>query len=175
MHDSIGWPLARNKIRRGKINHTFGMVRRNRNGTKRPHQGWDFQVEVGYRCYAIADGEIAAIRDIGAYGKQIIHKFRFDLDDDGNEDVLYAVYCHLSRIQVEVGQAVAKGQQIGLSGNTGNARSMKGDDQHLHFEIRERPITGRGLTGRYSPLHVFGECPLHDWVDHPGPMKKIRR
>ncbi len=160
MHPSIGWPLAKNKIRRGMINHTFGMVRRNRNGTKRPHQGWDFESPAGYRCYAVADGRVHTVRDVGAYGKQVILEFRFDLDNDGNEDVLYAMYAHLSRIDVVAGQNVAKGQQVGLTGNTGNARSMHGPDQHLHFELRDKPLPGRGLAHRYSPLHIFGVCPL---------------
>lgn len=158
---AIGWPLARNIIRRGSINHTFGMVRRNANGSRRPHQGWDFEAEPGYRCYAVADGEVAMVRDVGAYGKHVILQFRFDFDGDGDVDVLYAVYCHLSRIDVVPGQKVAKGEQLGLTGNSGNARSMRGKDQHLHFEIRTKPIAGRGLANRYSPMVIFKHCPLN--------------
>lgn len=160
MNNSIGWPLAKNKIRRGMLNHTFGMVRRNRNGTRRPHQGWDFESPAGYRIYAIADGKIAKIRNVGAYGLQVIMEFRFDFDGDGDADVLYAFYAHLSRTDVVEGQTVRKGDVLGLTGNSGNARGMRGDDQHLHFEIRTRPITGRGLSGRYSPMVVFKQCPL---------------
>lgn len=156
----IGWPLHRNIIRRGSINNTFGMVRRNANGTRRPHQGWDFATPPGYRCYAVADGVIETVRDVGAYGKQVILRFRFDFDGDGDEDTLFAAYCHLSRIDVQPGQHVRRGEQIGLSGNTGNARGMRGEDQHLHFEVRTRPLPGRGLAHRYSPLVIFGECPL---------------
>lgn len=36
MDRAIDWPLDRNRIRRGLINHTFGMVRRNADGTERP-------------------------------------------------------------------------------------------------------------------------------------------
>ena len=41
------------------------------------------------------------------------------------------LYAHLSRVDVAVGQQVAKGQQIGAIGATGMAT---GD--HLHFEVR---------------------------------------
>lgn len=164
MNKSIGWPLTTNKIRRGMINHTFGMVRRNRNGTKRPHQGWDFESPAGYRCYAVSDGVVHTVREVGAYGKQVIIEFHFDYDSDGQKDVLYAFYAHLSRIDVVAGQTVAKGEQIGLTGNTGNARSMRGQDQHLHFELRDKPLPGRGLAHRYSPMHIFGQCPLHEAV-----------
>lgn len=161
MNEAITWPLASNQIRRGLVNHTFGMVRRNRDGSRRPHQGWDFYSEPGYRIYAVADGTIELTRNVGAYGQQVILRFLFDFDGDGDGDVLYAAYCHLSRIDVEPGQRVSKGEQLGLTGNSGNARSMRGKDQHLHFEVRTRPLPGRGLAHRYSPMVIFGECPLH--------------
>ena len=164
MSTSIGWPLARNRIRRGSIRHTFGMVRRNGDGSKRPHQGWDFEAEAGTPCYAIADGTIAVVRDAGAYGLQVILRFQYDHGDDGDLDTMYAFYAHLSRSDVVIGQAVKRGEQIGLTGNSGNARSMRGADQHLHFELRDSALLGRGLRGRYSPLALFGQCPLREPV-----------
>lgn len=160
MHPEITWPLAKNRIRRGMVNHTFGMVRRNADGSKRPHQGWDFEARNGTPCFAIADGEIAAVRDIGAYGKQIILRFRFDHDNDGDRDTLFALYAHMSQIDVVRGQTVKKGQQIGLTGSSGNAAGMGPMDQHLHFEIRTMAVPPSGLAGRYSPLAVFKTCPL---------------
>ena len=47
--------------------------------------------------------------------------------DDGNT----AIYAHLSRISVRVGQRVAKRQLIGYSGSTGNSTGP-----HTHWEIR---------------------------------------
>lgn len=166
--DGIGWPLRSNRIRRGIRNHTFGMVRRNADGSLRPHQGWDFAAVNGTPCFAIANGEVAALREIGDYGRQIILRFRFDRDGDGKADVLFALYAHLSRIDVVAGQKVAKHQQLGLTGSTGNAASMKPVDQHLHFELRSEAQPGRGLYGRYTPLEVFGHCPLHRAVIEQG-------
>lgn len=160
----IDWPLDSNYIRRGKLNHTFGMVRRNRNGTKRPHQGWDFEAEVGTPCYAIANGTIVSVVHRGAYGLRVLMRFDYDYDRNGSRDALYAFYAHLDRADVKVGQAVKQGQQIGLTGNSGNASTMRGPDNHLHFEIRTRRWVGRGLDGRISPLNVFRHCPLHEPV-----------
>ena len=160
MNREIDWPLDRNRIRRGMINHTFGMVRRNADGSRRPHQGWDFEAPAGTPCFAVADGTVEAVRRSGDYGLQVILRFAFDFDGDGDRDLLFAVYCHLSRADVAPGQAVKRGSKLGLTGNTGNAVSMKGVDQHLHFELRDRPQPGRGLAGRFSPLAIFGECPL---------------
>lgn len=160
MNSAIAWPLLRNRIRRGSVNHTFGMVRRNADGSRRPHQGWDFEAEAGEPCFAVADGQIAMVRNDGDYGRQIILRFEFDIDGNGTRDVLFAAYCHLSQIQVAVGQQVTRGQRIGLTGNTGNAVGMKGEDQHLHFELRSAPVAGRGLANRFSPLVLFEKCPL---------------
>ncbi len=168
MNPAIDWPLDSNRIRRGMINHTFGMVRRNADGTRRPHQGWDFYAAPGTPCYAVADGKIALINRVGDYGNTIILAFAYDFDGDGDQDRLFAAYSHLSRIDVAVGQIVTKGQQIGLTGNTGNAVSMRGDDCHLHFELRSAAQPGRGLAGRYSPMQLFGHCPLTAAVSRRG-------
>lgn len=160
MNNAIAWPLRRNRIRRGMLNHTFGMVRRNVDGTRRAHQGWDFEAQDGTPCFAVAHGEIAHVRDGGDYGRQIVLRFRFDFDGDGDHDTLFAFYAHLSRIDVEPGQLVTRGQQIGLTGSSGNAAGMSGADKHLHFEVRSVALPGRGLAGRYSPMILFGHCPL---------------
>jgi murein DD-endopeptidase MepM/ murein hydrolase activator NlpD len=155
----IDWPLDSNYIRRGKINHTFGMVRRNVDGTMRPHQGWDFYAAPGTPCYAVANGRVALIRTVGDYGNTIVLEFAFDNDGDGKEDRLFVAYSHLSSIEVKTGDSVFVGQQIGLTGNTGNAVSMRGDDCHLHFELRTMAAPGRGLVGRLSPMQLFKKCP----------------
>lgn len=156
---SIDWPLDSNVIRRGLENHTFGMVR---NGGTRAHQGWDFYAEPGTPCYAIADGAVAMIYESEAYGLVIVCSFQYD------GRTLYAAYAHLSKASVAQGVVVRKGDKIGLTGNSGNAESMRGLDQHLHFEIRTIPRPGKGLEGRMSPKEVFGHCPLKIAVRRAG-------
>jgi peptidoglycan LD-endopeptidase LytH len=159
MDPNLRWPLAHNVIRHNAENNTFGMVRRKRDGSPRPHQGWDFFAPIGTPCFAISDGRIELITTTGDYGNVIVLAFPF------GGKTLYAAYAHLSAIEVTAGQPVTRGQQIGLTGDTGNARGMKGEDLHLHFEIREVPRPGLGLAGRMSPLKVFGEIPLHAAID----------
>lgn len=157
----LSFPVKYAIIRRKVMNHTFGLVRRNRDGSRRPHQGWDFYAPPNYRAYAIADGDVAAVRSRGSYGRQVILKFEHDWTGSGVKDTLYAAYCHLNAIKVSVGQQVKRGEVIGLCGDTGNARGMTGTDAHLHFEIRTHLSVGRGLSRRMSPLAVFDRMPLH--------------
>ncbi|HPU54292.1 MAG TPA: M23 family metallopeptidase [Burkholderiaceae bacterium] len=148
----VAWPLTSNKIRRGLINHTFGMVR---DGGKRAHQGWDFEAVPGTPVFAISDGTVHLITESagGDYGMQISLAFEF------NGMTLYAQYCHLSKCIVGNNTKVTRNTIIGHTGNTGNAKSMKGADQHLHFEIRLVPRPGRGLGNRLNPIDVYQQHP----------------
>ena len=56
-------------------------------------------------------------------------------------DGLVTKYMHHAEIYVKVGQEVAKGQQIGLSGTTGYSTG-----NHLHFQVEENGVAVDPLT-----------------------------
>ena len=155
----LRFPVQYAVIRRKSLNNTFGMVRRNRDGSARPHQGWDFYAPIGTRVNAICDGKIAAVRNRGALGLHILLEFEHDFGDGPVR--LYATYCHLSQTFVQKGQVVRSGESLGLSGDSGNARGMTGIDAHLHFEIRSKTWAGFGLGNRFSPYAIYQSIPLH--------------
>ena len=141
----------------------FGMVRRNEDGTPRAHSGVDFAVDNGYRCYAVDSGEVVSIENNNTgYGKSLcvkldgVHTYR-DVNGERKTGVLYAFYAHLSKVYVQRGQRVTKGQVVSLTGSTGNAKGLTvaGRGAHLHFEIRTEPRPGLGLRGRIDPLQFF--------------------
>ena len=154
MDPSVTWPLVRNVIRANKVNHTFGMVRTNPNGTPRPHQGWDFSAKVGEPAFAIAQGTVVLVKEGGDYGLRVAFEFQLQ------GTTYYAFYAHLKKVYVAEGDVVTRNQLIAKTGNSGNAESLSDSQDHLHFEIRTKNPPGLGLKDRVSPLVVFGECPL---------------
>ncbi|MFJ8792102.1 M23 family metallopeptidase [Streptomyces sp. NPDC102462] len=103
---------------------------------KAKHSGQDFAVPIGTEVVAASTGTVVKAGGNGAgdgpaYGNAVVIKH-------GNGT--YSQYAHLSRIDVKVGQAVAAGQHIARSGNTGNSTGP-----HLHFEIRTTPNYGSAI------------------------------
>lgn len=92
------------------------------------HTGVDFVVPTGTPLKAVAAGTVVSAGWGGAYGNQVVIKLN---------DGYYAQYAHLSQLSVSAGQTVGVGQQVGLSGATGNVTGP-----HLHFEIRTTPDYG---------------------------------
>ncbi|GAA1373192.1 M23 family metallopeptidase [Streptomyces beijiangensis] len=86
------------------------------------HTGIDFHAASGTSVHAVGSGTVVEAGWGGAYGNNIVIKMN---------DGLYTQYGHLSSLGVSVGDTVTPGQQIGLSGATGNATGP-----HLHFEAR---------------------------------------
>ncbi|MFF4017161.1 M23 family metallopeptidase [Streptomyces sp. NPDC001843] len=92
------------------------------------HTGIDFHAASGTAVHAVGSGTVVSTGWGGAYGNEIVIKMA---------DGMYTQYGHLSSIGVSVGQKVTPGQQIGLSGSTGNTTGP-----HLHFEARTGPDYG---------------------------------
>ncbi|MDI3402470.1 M23 family metallopeptidase [Streptomyces cavernicola] len=95
------------------------------------HSGVDFHAASGTSVRAVGSGTVVEAGWGGAYGNNVVIKM-----NDGT----YTQYGHLSSIGVTVGQAVTPGQQIGLSGSTGNSTGP-----HLHFEARTSPDYGSDI------------------------------
>ncbi|MBK3627744.1 peptidoglycan DD-metalloendopeptidase family protein [Streptomyces sp. MBT49] len=92
------------------------------------HTGTDFVVPTGTTLKAVGAGTVVSAGWGGAYGNQVVIRLA---------DGYYAQYAHLSQLSVSAGQTVSAGQQVGLSGATGNVTGP-----HLHFEIRTTPDYG---------------------------------
>lgn len=100
----------------------------------RSHAGVDLAVAYGSPVVASGNGTVSAARWQGGYGLLVA------LDHGGGVQTRYG---HLSRLSVQEGQVVAKGDVIGYVGSTGRSTGP-----HLHYELREqgRPINPVGNT-----------------------------
>lgn len=67
---------------------------------------------------------------------------------DGNKTI--TTYCHLSQIDVKVGDTVNAGQKIGVSGSTG-----KSTGDHLHFAIDQ--VASDGSSRKVDPASYLAE------------------
>ncbi|MFJ9409408.1 M23 family metallopeptidase [Streptomyces sp. NPDC101393] len=95
------------------------------------HTGIDFHAASGTTVHAVGAGTVVEAGDGGAYGNNVVIKMK---------DGTYTQYGHLSSFSVSVGQSVTPGQQIALSGATGNVTGP-----HLHFEARTGPDYGSDI------------------------------
>ncbi|MEV6401053.1 peptidoglycan DD-metalloendopeptidase family protein [Streptomyces sp. NPDC051907] len=92
------------------------------------HTGVDFQAASGTSVKSVGPGTVVSAGWAGSYGNEVVIQH-----NDGS----YSQYAHLSSLSVSSGESVSGGQQIGLSGSTGNSTGP-----HLHFEIRTSPSYG---------------------------------
>ena len=102
------------------------------------HPGIDFEAPEGTPVYACAAGIVGWAAPAGTAGNMVrlVHHFG------------KTRYLHMSEISVQWGDAVTRGQQLGLSGNTGDTTGP-----HLHLDlylVGVKPQNGYG--GRVDPL-----------------------
>jgi peptidoglycan LD-endopeptidase LytH len=95
-----------------------------RDGGKRRHEGLDIFAPKGTPAVAAADGYVTGVKEGGLGGKQVWMKL--------NDKSIFLYYAHLDKQLVQEGQAVKKGDVLGLIGSTGNARNTP---SHLHFGV----------------------------------------
>ncbi|WP_328885830.1 M23 family metallopeptidase [Streptomyces sp. NBC_00316] len=111
--------------------HTTNYRASGANWSSGSHTGIDFPVATGTSVKAITSGTVVTAGWGGAYGNQVVIK---------HADGRYSQYGHLSSLSVSAGQTVTVGQQVGLSGATGNVTGP-----HLHFEVRTGPAYGSDI------------------------------
>ncbi|MBK5073533.1 peptidoglycan DD-metalloendopeptidase family protein [Budviciaceae bacterium CWB-B4] len=106
-----------------KVTSQFDPSRLNPVTRKRaPHEGIDFSMPIGSTVVSTGEGEVVIAKYSPSAGNYIVirHKNSYE-----------TYYMHLSKLMVQPGQKVSRGQKIALSGNTGRSTGA-----HLHYELR---------------------------------------
>ena len=94
------------------------------------HNGIDVACPIGTPIYASHDGKVIQISlsETAGLGVKLVTNDTYQIED--TIGYYWTVYWHFSRVDVQVGQQVKRGEQIGLSGNTGMSTGP-----HLHFGL----------------------------------------
>ncbi len=100
--------------------------------------------DLGDPIHAVANGLVTGAYDHGGgWGGVVMVAHRVPDPSGGEDRLVESLYAHLERIDVAVGDAVARGDQLGAMGNVGGLYLA-----HLHFEIRAR--VGAPIGGGYG-------------------------
>lgn len=105
----------------GRLSSPFGLQRFFNGERRNPHSGLDFAAPAGTPIKAPAAGKVILVGDYFFNGKTVFV-------DHGQG--LISMFCHLSVIDVDVGQALARGEVLGKVGSTGRATGP-----HLHWNV----------------------------------------
>jgi len=114
------------------------------------HAGVDFGSRIGAPVLAAADGVVSRIIDWppGCGNGVVIEHPGFKR---------WTAYCHMKSLTVRQGQAVARGEQIGLVGTSGNAVNIP----HVHMELCTSACASHfdgDLAGTADPLAIADGC-----------------
>jgi len=113
------------------------------------HNGIDFLTPVGTPLVAVDKGVVvdAVLNDPGGFGNYVKIKHSWG----------ESLYAHMEALGVTAGQEVAKGEPIGVSGNSGFSGGP-----HLHFAIRMNPyVRADGWGGFIDPLPYLNPADVH--------------
>ena len=118
----------------------FGSRRVINGQPKKPHSGEDIAAPEGTAVLVMNDGIVRLTMDYFFTGKGVIVDHGLGL---------FSMYFHLSRVDVERGQTITKGQVIGNVGSTGRATGP-----HLHWGVR---LNGSRVDPYSLLTPIFGE------------------
>ncbi|MBN1878675.1 M23 family metallopeptidase [bacterium] len=119
-------------VRGGYISSPFGRRTDPFSGSVKMHTGLDIAHSSRVPVYVTADGIVCQVARSPSYGKLVSVYHGYGVT---------TLYAHLNRQDVNPGDRVVRGQQIGLLGSTGRSTHP-----HLHYEVR---LEGRPVNPYY--------------------------
>ncbi len=119
--DSVPTGLAMRQPVAGPRSSSFGLRRVFNGQSRNPHSGMDIAAPLGTTVFAPLAGRVIDTGDYFFNGKTVW------LDHGAG---LLTMYCHLSEVQVSVGDQLAGGDTLGAVGATGRVTGP-----HLHWSV----------------------------------------
>ena len=131
--------LVLDKPVNGPLSSKFG-VRRFFNGEERnPHSGLDFAVPAGTPIKTPAAGKVILVGNYFFNGNTVFV-------DHGQGFI--SMFCHMSKIDVSVGQQLARGAVVGKVGATGRAT---GPHMHWNVSLNDARVDPAIFIGAFQP------------------------
>ena len=131
--------LVLDKPVNGPLSSKFG-VRRFFNGEERnPHSGLDFAVPAGTPIKTPANGKVILVGNYFFNGNTVFV-------DHGQGFI--SMFCHMSKIDVTVGQQLARGAVVGKVGSTGRAT---GPHMHWNVSLNDARVDPAIFIGAFQP------------------------
>ncbi|HKC49337.1 MAG TPA: M23 family metallopeptidase [Myxococcota bacterium] len=115
----------------GWITSGFGFRMSPYTGEREFHKGLDIAGRMGTPIYAAADGEVIYATQKKSLGYAVKLRHGYGIE---------TVYGHMQETLVKPGEAVKRGQQIGLMGSTGRSTGP-----HVHYAVL---VNGKGVNPR---------------------------
>lgn len=123
----------------GPLSSPFGTKRFFNGEARAPHSGLDFAVPTGTPVRAPAAGKVILTGDYFFNGNTVFV-------DHGQG--LISMFCHLSVIDVKVGDALSRGQVLGKVGATGR---VTGAHLHWNVSLNDARVDPAILIGQFKP------------------------
>lgn len=129
-------------------------------GKRHYHRGVDILSPLGTPVLNVEKGRVThaihkATRGFRGYGKVVVVR---------GSSGLYYLYGHLNRVDVDKGEYVQTGQQLGTVGMTAYRRGepeslLKSKTPHLHFEASAKPYPQESEAPRVDPVEALARSP----------------
>ncbi|MEI8400557.1 MAG: peptidoglycan DD-metalloendopeptidase family protein [Alcaligenaceae bacterium] len=124
---------------KGPLSSPFGLKRFFNGEPRAPHSGLDFAVPTGTPVAAPATGKVILTGDYFFNGNTVFL-------DHGQG--LISMYCHLSVIDVKVGDILTRGQVLGKVGATGR---VTGAHLHWNVSLNDARVDPAIFIGQFKP------------------------
>lgn len=124
---------------KGPLSSPFGLKRFFNGEPRAPHSGLDFAVPTGTPVVAPAAGKVLLTGDYFFNGNTVFL-------DHGQG--LISMYCHLSVIDVKVGDTLTRGQVLGKVGATGR---VTGAHLHWNVSLNDARVDPAIFIGQFKP------------------------
>jgi murein DD-endopeptidase MepM/ murein hydrolase activator NlpD len=128
--------VLRSQLSKYRVSSEVGWRRDPISGERRFHKGTDFAIPEGTPVPSATRGKVVFSGDQGEFGQTVV------IENKQGQRIRYA---HLSRLNVQEGQEVKQGQNIGAVGSTGRSTGA-----HLHVEVEKDGRLTNPIRYRYS-------------------------